>query len=207
MRDHVHWAQPARGGRQKLDPARGKVEGVDVLAEGPFDAGPKHLDRHILAGVGQPRAMHLGDGGGGNRLGKLGEKLADRQFQFRLDHPFRDFGGKRQIVLQVFELHRQFVADDIGARRKHLPELDVSRAKRGERARRRRQRRVTFQAKPFERPAKQSRGKPQPGRRTERLKHDIHRTGALQRGPGPDQPDDVVRPPHSFQPECISSDP
>jgi hypothetical protein len=65
MRDHVARPQPARGGRQRLDPGD-QVEGVDILAKRPLHAGPQDLDRHVAAGSGQPRLVHLRDGGRGD---------------------------------------------------------------------------------------------------------------------------------------------
>ena len=60
MGDDIHWAEAARSRRQHFDGARSKVKGVDVLAEGPFDAGSQDFDRHLFAGFGDGRLVNLG---------------------------------------------------------------------------------------------------------------------------------------------------
>ena len=61
MLDHLHRAQAARPGREYLGHARGEVKGVDVLAEGFFDAGAQDFDGDLFAGLGQSCMVDLRD--------------------------------------------------------------------------------------------------------------------------------------------------
>jgi hypothetical protein len=175
MRDDVGRPQPARGGREDLDHARGEVEGVYILSERLLDPGAEHLDRHFLAGVGEPRAVDLRDGGGRDGFAEIREEVIDPHVELALHGPLRGCGGKRgQLVLQDAELHGEVVADDVGAGRQDLSELDVGRAERRQRPRRGRQRRIAAIAEPCEGHAQNAGRDPQAARRLERVEHDLH---------------------------------
>ena len=135
MLDHLHRAQPARPGREKLHHSRGEVEGIDILAKGPFDIGPQHLYGHLLPRFGNACPVHLRDGGRRHRLRKFREHGFERQAKLLLHLGLRQIDGKgRKLVLQHTELHGEFVAHNVGTGGKHLPELDVGRAQRRQRA-------------------------------------------------------------------------
>ncbi len=208
MGDHIHGAQAARERCHELDHPGGKVEGVDILAEGAFDSRAQHLDRHLFACIRQPRSMHLRDRRGRDGFRKLGKDHRDGHLQLVLDHLLGDFGREgRQLVLQVLQLQGHLFTHDVGPGRQHLPEFDVGRPQRRQRTGSGRQLRVALQAQPLERPTEHPGCKAHLLRRTKRLKHHIHRAGSLQRGTRADQPNDVVRTPHSFQPECRAATP
>ena len=58
-------------GDKKLHHPGDEVECVNVPSERPLDPRSQHLDGHVLAGLGNPRPVHLRDRGGGNGFGKL----------------------------------------------------------------------------------------------------------------------------------------
>jgi hypothetical protein len=124
--DDLDHAQPPRLGRMPLGAARREIERVEIGLEAPLDAGPQDLDGHGLpVGLG---AMHLRDGGSGNRgterCVNFFQRLAERGGDLRLGLPLRE---RRHPVLQAFQIARERRADDVGARRQELTELDVSR--------------------------------------------------------------------------------
>ena len=118
----------------------------------------------------------------------------------------------RQLVLQHRELGGELGADDVGAGREELAELDVGGAERGERAQDRRLARVARVAEPLERPAEDARGDAERRRRVEGLERQSasrrcarrwRRCGSGARGcAGPHD-----EPHQSFQPECSAAMP
>jgi hypothetical protein len=67
--------------------------------------GAQHLDRDLLAGVGQPRAVDLRDRGGGDGLGEFAEQLGRPDPSSASIIALAVFGREgRQLVLQVFQL-------------------------------------------------------------------------------------------------------
>ena len=197
MGDDIHRPQAAGRRRQQFRHARSEIEGVDILAEGLFDPGAQHLDSDHFAGVAQPRLVHLRNRGGGDRFAELAEEIVGRHVQLA----FHGFLGKidgegRQLVLQHTQLRGHLLADDIWAGREDLSELDIGRAQRRQRPRRRGHVRIAFVAQPFERPAQHPRRDAQRRRCVESVEHRGHGAGALQRRPGADQPPDVVRSAH-----------
>ena len=101
--------------------------------------GPEHLDGDgpdlpdratflIALIIAQFGLMHLGDRGCGDRIGKGGKDFIDRPPEIGFDNGPRLIGGKRHHV--VFE-QRQRVggigADNVGACRQELAELDIGR--------------------------------------------------------------------------------
>ena len=197
MRDDKARLQPAAGGREPFDHRGAEVEGVDVAPEGGGDIGAQHLDRDLGAGVGAPRAVDLGDGGCGDRGRELGEQDGCRGAKLGLDGGLGDLGGEgRQPVLQHPQLLGQFGADDVGAGREDLAELDIGRSQRGDRPRDRRQRRIAAKAQPAERPAQHPGGGAHPRRGAHGVERDAHRARALEGGAGADQAQDVVRAAH-----------
>ena len=75
MFDHIHRPQTPGARGKEIDDPRGEVEGVDILAEGAFDAGAQDLYRDGLPIAGQSGLVDLGNGGGGDRFGEFNEGL------------------------------------------------------------------------------------------------------------------------------------
>jgi hypothetical protein len=119
-----------------LDLARGEIVAVEVAAELSLDAGAQDFHRHLAPAavrVDHHRLVHLGDGGGGDRRPELGEMIFEPPAE-RLLHGAARFrhGERRQVVLQQRQLAGELCADDVGARREKLPELDVAGAEAGQ---------------------------------------------------------------------------
>jgi hypothetical protein len=133
-RSHPSGAGGGSGG-QRLDHPGGEIEGVDVLAEGALDPRAQHLDRHLLARVGQPRPVDLRDRGGGDGFGKLGEKPGRpaRSSSASIIALAVSVGKGGSLSCRYAQLQRQLVAHHIGAGRQDLAELDVGRAQRRQR--------------------------------------------------------------------------
>ena len=107
---------------------------IGVAADLHFDAGPLHLDHHLLAGR-KPGAMHLGDGRGCERLRiDLGEQLAPGLLQPLLDEA-QDLLERegRRAVLQGRKLGDEIGRNHVRARGEDLAELDEGRSQLGER--------------------------------------------------------------------------
>ena len=107
---------------------------IGVAADLHFDAGPLHLDHHLLAGR-KPGAMHLGDGSGCERLGiDLGEQLAPGLLQPLLDEA-QDLLERegRRAVLQGRKLGDEIGRNHVRPRGEDLAELDEGRSQLGER--------------------------------------------------------------------------
>ncbi len=200
MRDHIHGPQAAGLGQQPFDDLRREIEGVNVRAEGPFDTGAQHLDGHFRPRACQPRAVHLRDGGRGDRLGHFGKDGRDRAAQFLGHHLQRDGLRERgQLVLQVAQFACQFMAHHIGPRGKRLAELDIGRAKGGQRAGERGQRFIPPQPQPFERPTQNAGRHAQARGRVQRFQHHLHRARALECRARADQPPDVMGSAHGSE--------
>ena len=105
------------------------VEEIEVALEGELDARPQHLDRD-LAAVGGDGEMHLGDRGSGNRrVVEAGEQRVERLAELGLDDsPGFGAGEGRQVVLQLRQVGSDPFAQEIGAGRQGLAELDEGRA-------------------------------------------------------------------------------
>jgi len=109
-------------------------EEIDVAREGGGDPWPQDLDRDVLA-AGRDGEMDLRDRRGGNRLVvEAGEDGRERLAKLGLDDAAGDRAGKgRQAVLQLRHVGGEFLAEQIGARRQQLAELDEARAERVQR--------------------------------------------------------------------------
>ena len=82
------------------------------------------------------RLVHLRDGGGGDGGAELGEMILELAAERFLDGAARlRHGERRQVVLQQRQLAGELGADDVGARRQELAELDVAGAEAGQRTR------------------------------------------------------------------------
>ncbi len=128
--DDLDQAQAAGFDGKALGRARGEIEGVEIDAESPFDAGPQDLHGHRLALAAFADdfgAVHLRDRGGGDRrpearidrIERLLERLGDHRLGLLL-------AEGRHLVLQHFEVAGDVRADDVGPRSEELTELDVS---------------------------------------------------------------------------------
>ncbi len=197
MRDHVHGPQPTRRWRQKLNHVRRKVEGVDILAEVFLDVWAQHFDCNGFPCLRQLGLVNLRNRRGSDRFAEFRKQRIDGDAQFGFDHSL-GFGNRerRQLVLQNAQLLCHLVTHNIGACAEHLTELDIGRAQRRQRTRGRGHGWVTVVTKPFERPAKQPRGKAQRFGRIERIKNHAHRTRTFQRRARTDQAQDIVRSSH-----------
>ena len=132
--------------------ARGEAHGLEVARELLAHARPHHLDGDGAPRVAAARArlVHLGDGGGGDGLAEIGEQDVDRAAEGDRHHARRlGLRKGRHAVLQAFEVARCGDADDVGARRQELPELDVGRPE--PRQRRRQPRGAGAGARPLDR--------------------------------------------------------
>ena len=203
MRDHVGRSQASCARGKHLHHARREVEGVDIAAKRPFDPRPQNLHGHGLAALAQLRLVHLRDRGRRDRRAERREDILDRAAQLHGDFGLRDLDReRRQPVLKHAQLRRELLADEIGARREYLPELDIGRPECRQRAHRRRRGRVSVIAQPLERPGKRPHRAAQERGGIDRLHDETHGPGPLERRAGADQAQDIVRPPQIFQPEC-----
>ncbi len=115
--------------RRLLGQPREPFQNLEVAPDARLDARMLHLHHH-LAAIGQARAMDLSNRGGadGYRI-ELSEDLIRRPAQFggyRGESDFRLI--RRHAVLQLGQLIRDFLPDEIGPGAEHLAELDVGRA-------------------------------------------------------------------------------
>ncbi len=77
--------------------------------------------------------MHLRDGSCCNRFAEEAEQFVDGFAQAFLDQRARFLHREgRQLVLQKGEVFREVRPDNVGPRRKKLPELDIGRAQCGQ---------------------------------------------------------------------------
>ena len=184
-------------GAKKLDHRGGEIEGIDVFAEGAFDAGAKDFDCNLFAGVTQGGFVHLRDRGGGDRRTEIVEKLSDAHAKLVCDHALgivaREGG---QFVLQHAQLLGHFLAHHVGAGRKDLAELDVSWSQCSDRAGDGGHGGIALVAQPLERKAQKAGHEAHRSRRVERIQHDAHGAGAFQRGTRADKPPYVMRTAH-----------
>ena len=114
--DHGLDARPDRG-----EPA----DRLDVPPDDAVDAGVLHLHGHVGAVV-QPRAVDLGERGGGDRLAiELGVQLVDRPAELALDERLHLLPrpGRDGVVDQRHRLH-VLLAEDVGAAAEELHGLD-----------------------------------------------------------------------------------
>ena len=95
MLDDLHRAQSARAGGKEINNAGGKIESVDILFEGAFDAGAKDLDGDVFARAGQFGLVNLCDRSGGNRIAEITEDFGHRLPQFLFHFGHCSSAGKR----------------------------------------------------------------------------------------------------------------
>jgi hypothetical protein len=117
-----------RLGDAALHCARQPVEQVDVALDDLLAAAALHLDHHVHHAVRglEGGAVHLADGGGGQRLlveglVDLGQVAAQLGFNLRADVFER---GRGHVVLQLLELHDDLLGDQVRPGGHDLPELD-----------------------------------------------------------------------------------
>ena len=140
-------------GTKRSNMAGGEAHGLEIARELLAHAGPHHLD-----GDGAPRRRGRAmralwtwaiEAAATGSL-KSREQLVDRSAEGDLDHARRLVAREgRHAVLQAFEIARRGDADDVGARRQELPELDVGRPE--PRQRRRQPRGAGAGARPLDR--------------------------------------------------------
>ena len=119
-----HRLQPAGRGDQPLDQTGDQQQHAAVGVDAPLDPRPQHLHRHPTA-VEHRGLMGLGDGGGGDRLAEGRVETLDRPPQRALDLGPGDGGVEgRQTVLEVRQVLGELAAEDVGAGRQHLAQLD-----------------------------------------------------------------------------------
>ena len=133
---HLDRPQPPPRRLQTLDQPGQPVEEVEVAGEGLRDARAQHLDRHLAALAGGGK-VDLGDRGGGDGLVvEAAEQRIDRRAELVLDGGAGLRRGKRrQPVLEVREVARHGLADQVGAGRQRLAEFDEARPERLQRRR------------------------------------------------------------------------
>ena len=119
---HAHRPRPGRGRDQR---AGEPVDDVEVALDHRTDAGPLHLQHHLLAG-GERRCVHLGHAGRRQRLRRDGrEHLLDRPAE--LGHQGRlDLGPgrRRRPVLQPAQLGDELGRQQVAPGGQQLAELD-----------------------------------------------------------------------------------
>ena len=104
-------------------------EGVHVSRDHVADAGPKNLEDHCIA-VGERRSMGLGHRGGRERLGIDGlEEIVEATRVGRAEQSLDVLEGDSGTVrLELGELVRPLVGDDVPSGRQDLAELDERRS-------------------------------------------------------------------------------
>ena len=128
--DHLDRLEAAEAGLEALDPGRDPGEEVDVAHHLALDAGPQDLDRDLLARGGDAE-VHLGDRGRGDRpVVEAREQLGERPAELALDQLAGERAvERRQVVLQLREIGGELLAEQVGAGREALAELDEARAR------------------------------------------------------------------------------
>ena len=134
--DRLHRLEPVEGAVKASDDTRQPSDQVEVAVECRLDAGSQHLDRHLLA-LGGHGAVHLGDRGRGDGLVvEFGEDLVEAAIELLLDGLSRLAARERgQAILQLGEIRRQLLADQIGTHRERLAQLHEGRSQLLERRR------------------------------------------------------------------------
>ncbi len=127
--DRLDRLQPAKARLRALDQFSHPVEEIEIALERRLDARSQHLDSDVTA-VGRNGEMDLCDRGGGDRLiVETREQGVDRLAELALDRGARLASRKgRQMVLQPRQVGRDPFAQEIGAGRQRLAELDEARA-------------------------------------------------------------------------------
>ena len=131
MSDDLLGAQPRCLAAQAFDVRRRPFVGVDRFREILLDAGTQNLDGNVAA-VRGCRVVDLRNGGSPNGLFIKARKEAlewrvERHLDGLLDLRERSW---RQVILQLREVGRGLLADEVRARRQGLAELHRSRADR-----------------------------------------------------------------------------
>ena len=148
--------------------------------------------------------MHLRDRSGGDGRRQADEGLLDRPLQRRGDHRIGFvLRERRQPVLQRFEVARHGDADDVGARRQKLAELEISGAEPGQCPRQTRPRLGTG---PLDQPRQAHRHLA--GRRDQRRIDHAEHAFAREHEAGAGEPRHMrKRSDHKRQPECSATMP
>ncbi len=123
--DDLDRLQSAQRRPGPLDQLGQPAEQVEVAGKGAGDPRTQDLDRD-LAPVGRHREMDLRDRGRGDRgFVETREPAVERRRELRFDQRPRLVPGKgRQAILQAREILGDLLAQQIGAGRKQLAELD-----------------------------------------------------------------------------------
>ena len=183
-----------------------KEEVGEVAAETRGHIGPKHFHRDRAAHTVALHlaAMHLGDGGCGNRGPEARKRLCQWAFQRCRDHRLGLHLRKGwQPVLQAFQVACHEDADHVGTGGEKLPELEVGRSHSGQRAG---QALAGFGAAPFDQPRNLERELP--GRRHQARIDGAEYALAREHEAGAGQPRDVGGSrDHKRQPECNATMP
>ncbi len=124
----LHGPQAAQPRLSALDELGEPEEEVDVAREGGGDAGPEDLDGDVLAAGGDGE-MNLGDRRGSDRrVVEGGEQGGERLTELGLDDgACVGSRERRQPILQLRQIGGELLAEQIGARREQLAELDEAR--------------------------------------------------------------------------------
>ncbi len=125
MGDDEARAEPLRLAAVALDVRRRPFVGLDRAGEFVFDPRAEHLDGDVAA-VGGDGAVDLRDRGRTDRLlPELGEQPLERHSERGFDR-LLDGGERRgrKVVLQLRQILRRALADQVGPGRQRLPELD-----------------------------------------------------------------------------------
>ena len=120
--------QPSRRRVETLDQAGEPPEQIDVAGERLGHPRAQHFDRDLLPVEGFGK-VDLGDRGGGDRgFVKRGKQGFERPTELGFDRRARQGSGKRrQPILQARQIDRDLLAQEIGAGRQQLAELDEAR--------------------------------------------------------------------------------
>ena len=131
--DHLAKAQTPRFDRQQFGLLRRIGHGGQIALEAGTHARTQHFDGDFAA-IQRFGTMDLRDGGGGDRLAETAEHRIQRLAESTFDHRDRNRPREsRQAILQAFEIARHADTDDIGAGGQKLADLDIARAKAGQR--------------------------------------------------------------------------
>ena len=125
VRDHLPRAEPARLAAERFEMRGGPFIGFDVARELLVDAGTADLHRD-LAAIGRHRAMDLRDRSRADGLAvEFAVEAFERDFESLLDFlPDTLERDRSERILQGEQVARRLLADEVGARRERLAELD-----------------------------------------------------------------------------------
>ncbi len=131
---HLDRLQSTQSWSRPLDQPGQPAEQVEVAGKGAGDPWAQHLDRDLAPVAGHGK-MDLRDRGRGDRgVVERREETVERPGEFGLDQTARLIPGeRRQAILQAREILGDLVAQQIGAGRQDLSELDEARPHLGQR--------------------------------------------------------------------------